>query len=153
MLFSAHPASKPTHGRYHHSQLSPGDLTAHKWSRLVLLCSQPDTVHGDLLRKTQTSTPLMMGSPAGSIPQTGYHPCYSGFQVQGAATSPAARTFIILYRTYFCQSRESRQKWLSALSDFVASLPSCMENSPVLQCLNNLLEKPLKGVHLLWKRT
>lgn len=48
--------------RYPRRQLRPGALAAHEKFRLVLLCSQPDTVHGFLLRRTQTSTPLIQGS-------------------------------------------------------------------------------------------
>ena len=36
---SAHPASRCHHKRYLYSQLNPGDLTAHRSSRLVLLHS------------------------------------------------------------------------------------------------------------------
>ena len=41
--------------RYPRRQLRPGALAAHEKFRLVLLCSQPDTVHGLSLRKTQSS--------------------------------------------------------------------------------------------------
>lgn len=41
----------------------PGFLTAHERFCLVLLCSQPDTVHRVPLRETQTSSPLIKGSP------------------------------------------------------------------------------------------
>ncbi len=66
---SVHPALKTAHRRYPGSQLGPGDLTAHKRFHLVLLHSYPDTVHGVLLRKTQTSTPLTRGSPARTNPR------------------------------------------------------------------------------------
>ena len=46
----------------------PGCLTAHEKFRLVLLCSQPDTVHRFPLRKTQTSSPLIKGSPTVTNP-------------------------------------------------------------------------------------
>jgi len=42
------------------------------------------------LRETQTSTSLTEGSPTAATPQEDHHPCYSGLQVQGAATSPVA---------------------------------------------------------------
>jgi len=47
-------------------------------------------VRGFLLRKTQASTSLKPGSYNKQKPSAEYHPCYSGFQVQGAANSPAA---------------------------------------------------------------
>ena len=56
----------------------------------MLLRLRPNTVRRVLLRKTQTSTPLTKGSPTVDIPQENYHPCYSGLQVQGTATSPVA---------------------------------------------------------------
>ena len=63
------PASSEPHIRYLCSQLSPGTLTAHERFCLVLLCSQPDTVHRFPLRKTQTSTPLAEGSYTGKGPR------------------------------------------------------------------------------------
>ena len=56
----------------------------------MLLHSCPDTVHGVLLRKTQTSTSLIEGSFAMKKPSDWHHPCCSGLQVQGTAISPAA---------------------------------------------------------------
>ena len=88
---SVHPALYVAHGRYPGSWLSPGCLAAHRGSHLVLLHSCPDTVHEALLRKTQTSTLLTRGSPAKPTSEAGYHPCWSGLQVQGTAISPAAR--------------------------------------------------------------
>ena len=66
----------------------------------MLLCSQPDMVRGFLLRKTQASTSLKPGSYNKQKPSAEYHPCYSGLQVQGAATTPAARYFN--YTCYIC---------------------------------------------------
>ena len=66
---SAHPALYTAHRRYPGSQLGPGFLAAHRMTHLVLLHSCPDTVHEVLLRKTQTSTPLIRGSPARSHPR------------------------------------------------------------------------------------
>ena len=77
--------------RFRRDVLNTGTLTAHKGIRLVLLHSWPDTVHGALLRKTRVSTHTTPGCCLTRSPSTGYHPCYSGFQVQGAATSPAAQ--------------------------------------------------------------
>ena len=69
IIKSAHPALYKAHRRYPDSQLGPGSLTAHRRSHLVLLHSCPDTVHEVLLRKTQTSTPLIRGSPASPYPR------------------------------------------------------------------------------------
>ena len=91
MIKSVHPALYVAHRRYPGSRLGPGCLAAHKGSHLVLLHSCPDTVHETLLRKTQTSTLLTRGSPAKPASEAGYHPCWSGLQVQGTAISPAAR--------------------------------------------------------------
>ena len=49
--------------RYLHRRLRSGTLAAHEKFRLVLLCSQPDTVHGLSLRKTQSSNALGTGLP------------------------------------------------------------------------------------------
>ena len=56
----------------------------------MLLRLRPDTVRRFLLRETQTSTSLTEGSPTAATPQEDHHPCYSGLQVQGTATSPVA---------------------------------------------------------------
>ncbi len=61
----------------------------------MLLRSRPDMVRRFLLRKTQISTSFKPGSNVKQVPATEHHPCYSGFQVQGAANSPAAWTLII----------------------------------------------------------
>ena len=57
----------------------------------MLLRSRPDTVHRFLLRETQLSSPLIKGSSIRRSSGDNHHSCYSGFQVQGTATSPAAR--------------------------------------------------------------
>ena len=67
-LFYARRTSNSHHERYSYSLLGPGTLTAHRRFHLVLLHSCPDTVHGVLLRKTQTSTSLSGGSPADCRP-------------------------------------------------------------------------------------
>lgn len=61
----------------------------------MLLGSPPDTVHEFSLRKTKTSTPHTLGSFAIDLSETEHHPCYSGLQVQGTATTPAAQVHII----------------------------------------------------------
>ena len=72
----------------------PGTLTAHRRFHLVLLHSCPDTVHGVLLRKTQTSTSLIEGSFAMKEPSDWHHPRCSGLRVQGTAISPAAHCLV-----------------------------------------------------------
>ena len=71
----------------------------------MLLHSCPDTVHGVLLRKTQTSTSLIEGSFAMKEPSDWHHPRCSGLQVQGTANSPAVRKLydLILYDGMTCR--------------------------------------------------
>ena len=56
----------------------------------MLLHSCPDTVHGFLLRKTQTSTPLMKGSSARYIPRIGITPAVADCRYR-APLSPRLR--------------------------------------------------------------
>ena len=91
-------ASNPTHKRYRCSWLSPGTLTAHGRSSLVLLHSWPDTVHWFPLRETQTSTLLTAGCSTNQDPRLKHHPCCSGLQVQGTAISPAARKLYNIFQ-------------------------------------------------------
>ena len=86
--------SNSHHKRYSYSLLGPGTLTAHRRFHLVLLHSCPDTVHGVLLRKTQTSTSLIEGSFAMKKPSDWHHPRCSGLRVQGTAISPAAHCLV-----------------------------------------------------------
>ena len=93
-LFYARRTSNSHHKRYSYSLLGPGTLTAHRRFHLVLLHSCPDTVHGVLLRKTQTSTSLIEGSFAMKKPSDWHHPLCSGLRVQGTAISPAAHCLV-----------------------------------------------------------
>ena len=93
-LFYARRTSNSHHERYSYSLLGPGTLTAHRRFHLVLLHSCPDTVHGVLLRKTQTSTSLIEGSFAMKKPSDWHHPRCSGLRVQGTAISPAAHCLV-----------------------------------------------------------
>ena len=81
-----------------HFELSPRTLllqpTRPRHPHLVLLHSCPDTVHGVLLRKTQTSTSLIEGSFAMKEPSDWHHPRCSGLRVQGTAISPAAHCLV-----------------------------------------------------------
>ena len=90
----ARSALNAHHKRYPGSLLSSGSLTAHERFPLVLLHSCPDTVHGVLLRKTQTSTSLIEGSFAMKEPSDWHHPRCSGLRVQGTAISPAAHCLV-----------------------------------------------------------
>ena len=92
--FYARRTSNSHHKRYSYSLLGPGTLTAHRRFHLVLLHSCPDTVHGVLLRKTQTSTSLIEGSFAMKEPSDWHHPRCSGLRVQGTAISPAAHCLV-----------------------------------------------------------
>jgi len=71
------------YARYHGSLLRPGCLTAHEETRLMLLGSPPDMVHGAPLRETEPSTPLTAVRRHIEYPGTGIHPCCSGLQVTG----------------------------------------------------------------------
>ena len=71
------------YARTRSSQLKPGCLTAHAATRLMLLGSPPDMVHGAALRETGSSTPLTAVGRHITYPKTGIHPCYSGLQVTG----------------------------------------------------------------------
>ena len=93
-LFYARRTSNSHHERYSYSLLGPGTLTAHRRFHLVLLHSCPDTVHGVLLRKTQTSTSLIEGSFAMKEPSDWHHPRCSGLRVQGTAISPTSAALL-----------------------------------------------------------
>ena len=105
-LFYARRTSNSHHKRYSYSLLGPGTLTAHRRFHLVLLHSCPDTVHGVLLRKTQTSTSLIEGSFAMKEPSDWHHPRCSGLRVQGTAISPAAHCLV-----YGISEGMSRNLW------------------------------------------
>ena len=76
---------------------------AHVTLRLVLLHSCPDTVHGITLHKTLLSTFLTARKPSINIVEKGVQLCYSGLQMQGAATSPPTRSLIIIHH-FFVES-------------------------------------------------
>lgn len=61
----------------------------------MLLRSRPDTVHRFPSRKTQIFNATYQGQLCKSSPSAQYHPCYSGLQVQGTASAPAARNIIL----------------------------------------------------------
>ena len=108
--FYARRTSNSHHERYSYSLLGPGTLTAHRGFHLVLLHSCPDTVHGVLLRKTQTSTSLIEGSFAMKKPSDWHHPRCSGLRVQGTAISPAAHCLV-----YGILAGMSRILWIAML--------------------------------------
>ena len=94
-----------SYARYNDSRLRSGSLAAHGKHRLMLLGSPPDMVHGFLLRKTGSSTPLIEVRRHSTHPQWGIHPCCSGLQVQGTANSPISAALSkatnILYYKFF----------------------------------------------------
>ena len=94
LKFSFYARHFELYERCSYSLLGPGTLTAHRRFHLVLLHSCPDTVHGVLLRKTQTSTSLIEGSFAMKEPSDWHHPRCSGLRVQGTAISPAAHCLV-----------------------------------------------------------
>ena len=105
-VFLEVPENEPAHNKIAHphlnkperpkqsSQLRNGNPAAHKKIRLMLLGSPPDMVHGILLRKTISSTPLTLFKANRTCPGVGIHPCYSGLQVQGTANSPTSATLL-----------------------------------------------------------
>ena len=83
------------HKRYLDSQLDPGTLTTPGRFCLVLLRSRPDTVHRFPSHETRIFNVAYQGQLCRSTPSAQYHPCYSGLQVQGTASTPAARDLIL----------------------------------------------------------
>ena len=79
---------KKSYESYVRSHLSSGIPAAHKRIRLPLLSSESDGVHSLSLRRARTSLILTNGIPHIIFPRIGVTPCYSGFQVQGTATTP-----------------------------------------------------------------
>ena len=60
----------------------------------MLLGSPPDMVHGISLRKTGSSALLTQARRHWASPGVGIHPCCSGLQVQGTASSPTSATLL-----------------------------------------------------------
>ena len=88
------PSSDVTPRRSLPALLRTGDLAAHTVHRLMLLDPSPDMVHGSALRKTHSSTQDGQLIPKRSTLRRGINPCCSGFQVQGAANSPAGMAYL-----------------------------------------------------------
>ena len=97
-------ASTPAHRRFLHSQLNPGNPAAHRRVCLVLLRSRPDTVHRDLLRRTQTSSPLMKRCSTDKEPRFGITPAVADCRyraplsprLHGIDTIPIPESFVKL---------------------------------------------------------
>lgn len=70
--------------------------TAPEESSLPLLPLGPDGVHSALPRRTQPSTPLSQSSSTRPRPQAGIQPRYSGFRVQGTASSPPSTAHFMM---------------------------------------------------------
>jgi len=88
------------------SSLGAGAPAAHRVNRLMLLGPPPDMVHSARLRRTHPSTCRKRLYHRNFALKNGINPCYSGFQVQGPATSPVsmASNYIITDFHPFCNS-------------------------------------------------
>jgi len=88
------------------SSLGAGAPAAHRVNRLMLLGPPPDMVHSARLRRTHPSTCRKRLYHRNFALKNGINPCYSGFQVQGPATSPVsmASTHIITDFLLFCNT-------------------------------------------------
>ena len=80
---TAHPPLHSRYIRYRSSRLGPGGPAAHGVTRLMLLGSPPDMVHGAPLRRAEPSSLLTAGRRHIDYPGAGIHPCCSGLQVTG----------------------------------------------------------------------
>ena len=86
----------------------PGTLTAHEKFCLVLLCSQPDTVHRHPLRETQTSSPLIEGSHKSAGPRPDITPAIADFRYRRPLLSRLHGLFSIPSFRGICQSPEAK---------------------------------------------
>ena len=119
----------------------PGTLTAHGKFCLVLLCSQPDTVHRHPLRETQTSTPLIEGSHKGAGPRPDITPAIADFRYRRPLLSRLHGLFSIPFFRVVCQSPCCRFScpffssaaallcFLSSLTRTLSSLKNCFSIS------------------------
>ena len=82
----------------------PGTPTAHEKFCLVLLCSQPDTVHRHPLRKTRTSTPLIKASDTGRSPQRAITPAIADCRYRRPLLSRLHGSYKYTRISRFCQS-------------------------------------------------
>lgn len=73
----------------------PSFLTAHGRFYLVLLCSQPDTVHRHPLRKTQTSSPLIKGCYTNADPPPSITPTIADCRYKAPLTPRLHGHFIL----------------------------------------------------------
>ena len=97
-------------------------LMAHANIRLELLHSCPDTVHGITLHKTLRSTFLTARKPSINSVEKGIQLCYSGLQIQGAATSPPTRSLYIIHYFFMICNRFYLifpLVWQKSMEDFV----------------------------------
>ena len=82
----------------------------------MLLGSPPDMIHGFRSHRTHPSTHIPRCRPHKKHPQRRHHPCYSGFQVQDTAATPASmvlsghRTLHIYYNRPLPLMQEQIQK-------------------------------------------
>jgi len=94
-----HPLSMGSAWLTRASRLQPGDPAAPEGDCLPLLPPGPDGVHRPPPRRTRPSTSLSPGSPKRLAPREGIRPRYSGFRVQGTASSPSSTTKDIILET------------------------------------------------------
>ena len=94
----------------------PGTLTAHEKFCLVLLCSQPDTVHRHPLRKTQTSSPLIEGSHKGAGPRPDITPAIADCRYRGPLLPRLHGLLSIPVLKQICQSQNGKSFYRSQRS-------------------------------------
>ncbi len=87
------------------SQLRPGTSMSPRECYLPLLPSGPDGVRSSPSHRTQTSSPLGKKQLCTSKSQAGIQPRYSGFRVQGTASSPPSTTYLKCYQQQLISSR------------------------------------------------
>ena len=81
----------------------PGTLTAHTKSTLVLLHSCPDTVRRHVLRKTQTSSPLIKGCYINANPLLPITPTIADCRYKAPLTPQLHGSLIITSFVYISQ--------------------------------------------------
>ena len=110
------PSRITSYTRFPGAMLQTGFPAAPRKDRLMLLGSPPDMIHGFRSHRTHPSTHIPRCGPHKKHPQRRHHPCYSGFQVQDTAATPASmvlsghRTLHIYYNRPLPLMQEQIQK-------------------------------------------